>query len=102
VAKEIENAGETGQLGAGAVLSGGGAALNGVVDLAQHVFGVPVRVGIPGTGMIGLTDAVNHPQYATATGLMLLGAEQVAHSTLGIGFGDGVAGRVMAWLREFF
>jgi cell division protein FtsA len=102
VAKEIENAGETGQLGAGAVLSGGGAALNGVVDLAQHVFGVPVRIGIPGTGMIGLTDSVNHPQYATATGLTLLGAEQVAHSTMGMGFGDGVAGRVLAWIREFF
>jgi cell division protein FtsA len=102
VAKEIESAGESGRLGAGAVLTGGGAGLTGAVEVAQHVFGMPVRIGAPGDGLAGLSDSVMLPQYATATGLALLGAERVAEATLGIRLGGGVAGRVMAWIREFF
>jgi cell division protein FtsA len=102
VAREIENAGESGKLGAGAVLTGGGAALTGAVDVAQHVFGMPVRVGIPGDGLAGLADSVRRPQFATATGLVLFGAGVVAEQGLGSSFGEGVAGRVVAWLKEFF
>jgi cell division protein FtsA len=98
VSKAIENAGEAGKLGAGAVLTGGGASLNGAVDVAQHVFGMPVRVGVPGDGLTGLVDAINRPQFSTATGLTLLGAESM---DAGLG-GDGVAGKVLAWIREFF
>ncbi|MEX0907455.1 MAG: cell division protein FtsA, partial [Gemmatimonadota bacterium] len=61
VAKDIENAGESGKLGAGAVLTGGGAGLYGAVEVAQHAFGMPVRVGIPGGGLLGLADSVRRP-----------------------------------------
>lgn len=102
VAKEIDQAGEQGRLGAGAVLTGGGAGLSGAVEVAQHVFGMPVRVGIPGEGLAGLTDSVAQPQFATATGLALMGAERIAETALGLRFGDGVASKVMAWIKEFF
>ncbi len=102
VAKELEHTGESDRLGAGAVLTGGGAGLTGAVNVAQHVFAMPVRVGMAGESLTGLTDSVTRPQYATATGLTLLGAERVAEATLGMRFGDSVARRVMDWVREFF
>lgn len=102
VARELENAGEAGKLGAGAVLTGGGAGLTGAVDVAQHVFGMPARVGVPGDGLAGLADSVRRPQFATATGLVLFGASVALEQGLGGNFGEGMMGRALAWLKEFF
>jgi len=55
------------------VLTGGGSLLPGIEPLAEDVFGLPVRVGLPGT-IGGLTDAMAQPQYATAIGLVIFGA----------------------------
>ena len=49
------------------VLTGGGALLPGIEPIAEEVFGLPVRVGVPPT-VRGLTDAMKQPQYATAIG----------------------------------
>jgi cell division protein FtsA len=102
VAREIENAGEGATLGAGAVLTGGGARLEGAVEVAQHSFGMPVRVGVPGDGLLGLADSVRRPQFATATGLALFAADVVGDGAFGARLSENVAGRVVAWLREFF
>jgi cell division protein FtsA len=101
VAREIESAGEAGRLGAGVVLTGGGAGLTGVAEVARYVFSMPVRIGTAGDGLSGLYDSVTSPQYATATGLARLAAERVAVAS-GIRIGSGFTGRVMAWIREFF
>jgi cell division protein FtsA len=103
VAREIESAGETNRLGAGVVLAGGGASLAGASDVAQHVFGMPVRVGIPGEELMGLTDSVRRPKYATATGLALYGAQHSMESGgFSGGFADSVMAKAIAWLKEFF
>jgi cell division protein FtsA len=104
VAREIEHAGEHGKLGAGAVLTGGGAGLSGAVDVAQHAFGMPVRVGLPEAYLAGLADSVKRPQFATATGLALFGAKHVADSGFAGGFslGQGAVAKAAAWLKEFF
>lgn len=102
VAREIEHTGEHGKLGAGAVLTGGGAGLTGAVEVAQHAFGMPVRVGQPGEGLLGLADSVRRPQFATATGLALFAADTVSDGTFGARLGEGMPGRVLAWLKEFF
>lgn len=102
VAREIETAGESGKLGAGAVLTGGGAALAGATEVAQHAFGMPVRVGIAGEGLGGLADSVKRPQFATATGLALMGADFALESGIGARFGEGIAARMGHWLKEFF
>ncbi|MBW3555228.1 MAG: cell division protein FtsA, partial [Gemmatimonadetes bacterium] len=99
VAAEIERSGEADELGAGVVLTGGGGELTGAVDVAHHVFGVPTRIGTPGTELGGLADAVRKPRFATATGLALFGAE--TRMAGGVG-GAGLVGKVMSWLREFF
>lgn len=102
VAREIENAGEKGNLGAGVVLTGGGASLAGTTEVAQHVFGMPVRVGTPGEELVGLVDSVRRPKFATATGLAMYGAHRGIESGISAGFGEGAVGRLVAWLKEFF
>jgi cell division protein FtsA len=103
VAREVESAGETSRLGAGVVLTGGGAALAGAADVAEHVFGMPVRIGFPGEGLAGLTDSVQGSKFATATGLALYGAEQSLESGgFAGGFAEGAMGRIVSWLKEFF
>ncbi len=101
-AREIEHAGELGKQGAGVVMTGGGAALSGAVDVAQHVFGLPVRVGAPGEGLAGLADSVRKPQFATAAGLVLYGVNRRIETGAVPGFRDNAVGSLIAWLKEFF
>ena len=106
VKREIERAGCDGLLTSGVVLTGGGATLAGLTELADHVFHVPVRLGVP-LHLTGLVDAVASPMYSTAVGLVLHGLRQ--QSSGAARSGDGVRGqigvvrqRMVEWLREFF
>jgi cell division protein FtsA len=57
-------------LAGGVVLTGGGANLQGIEDLAERIFEMPVRRGLP-RQLAGIRDAVEDPRYATAAGLVL-------------------------------
>ncbi|HET9096165.1 MAG TPA: cell division protein FtsA [Candidatus Baltobacteraceae bacterium] len=70
-AKIIENVPRDLVLGE-VVLTGGGAHLRGIEPMAEEVFGLPVRVGLP-SAIAGLTDVLKQPEYATAIGLVLFG-----------------------------
>jgi cell division protein FtsA len=59
-------------LGAGVVLTGGGAHLKGMVRLAERVFGLPCRVGLP-RGVAGLAAVTEGPEYAAAVGMVRYG-----------------------------
>lgn len=72
VQEEIKNAGFDRQLSSGIVITGGGAMLNGIVEVAEQVFNAPVRLGVPG-GFDGLVDDVAQPLYAAAFGLVQYG-----------------------------
>ncbi len=69
---------------AGAVITGGGSLLDGMLELAEETLGMPVRQGLP-LGVRGLTNELSHPVYATAVGLALCGAEEAGfrRSTIG-------------------
>jgi cell division protein FtsA len=56
-------------LGAGLVLTGGSAMLDGVKELAEQVFELPVRIGYP-YAVDGLTEVVSHPKFSTGVGLL--------------------------------
>lgn len=56
----------------GVVLTGGGAQLDGILELAEQIFDAGVRFGLP-RGLGGLVDVVGSPAWATATGLLLYG-----------------------------
>lgn len=91
------------RLGAGIVLTGGGAALPGVLDLAQRVFPMAVRLGVPGEGLSGLANAVGRPRFATAVGLALHGMERFGETGHGATtLTSGMMSKMGAWLKEFF
>lgn len=98
--REVERSGESDQLGAGVVLTGGGAQLAGTLDVAQHAFGTTVRVGTPGDNLYGLVDSIRRPKFATATGLVIYGANLTGRAAAGTG--SGVLGRLAGWVKEFF
>jgi cell division protein FtsA len=103
VQSELERQGLAGRLGAGIVLTGGGADLEGIMELAGQVFAAPVRVGVPTEGLTGLSDSVSRPKFATAAGLALYGADRFHETGVGAStLGSSVISRVVAWLKEFF
>ena len=67
-------------LGAGVVLTGGGSLLQGLVELAEFTFDVPVRRGVP-RNVIGMREAYNSPIFSTAIGTLLFGCEQEFSTT---------------------
>ncbi|MFA6571556.1 MAG: cell division protein FtsA [Bacteroidota bacterium] len=71
---EIRRSGFGGNLGAGIVITGGCSLMSGMEDLAQDVFGMPVKIGIPSRiSYSGLAPEVENPMYSTAVGLALYG-----------------------------
>ncbi|MDX1578158.1 MAG: cell division FtsA domain-containing protein, partial [Gemmatimonadota bacterium] len=84
----------------GIVLTGGTGRLPEITDLARSVFNLPVRIGRPGAGLAGATDAVATPAHATAVGLVQYGATR--HRTGGWGEAGRALARVGGWLRNFF
>ncbi len=70
---EFRRGGLESQIPAGIVLTGGGAHLRGLTELAERVFNLPVRVAAP-RGLAGMSEEVSQPEYATAVGLVLYGA----------------------------
>ena len=63
------------ELRAGLVLTGGGALLDGLVEVAEQALQVTVRIGVP-QGLGGLTDVVAGPEWACAAGLLLYNKQQ--------------------------
>jgi len=64
---------------AGVVLTGGSSKMEGAVELAEEVFHMPVRIGMP-QEIEGLTDMVKDPRFATGVGLILFGKHNQEHS----------------------
>jgi cell division protein FtsA len=105
VRREMEKHNLVQALASGVVLTGGSVAIQGICDLAEQIFDLPVRLGYP-TGISGLVDVVNSPVYATGVGLVLWGARNKGHK-LGVSFNDGsmidkVMGRMKQWFAEAF
>lgn len=106
VRADIERAGFTGHLTSGVVLTGGGAVLHGMTDLAERVFRTPVRIGVP-LHLTGMVDVVASPMYSTGVGLVLHGLRQDTQTGRqadwsGMSPLGRARQRVVSWLREFF
>ena len=80
VNRELKRINRDGQLPAGAILTGGGAKLPGVVELAKKHLRLPVSLGLPGT-VTAVLDRVNEPQFATAVGLVMWANEYLLGSS---------------------
>jgi cell division protein FtsA len=76
VRKELRRSGFEELIAAGIVLTGGSAKMEGAIDLAEEVFHMPVRLGVP-QYVEGLADVVRNPIHATGVGLLLYGRESI-------------------------
>ena len=73
IQEELLRAGLDRLIPAGLVLAGGGSRLHGLVELAERMFAMPVRLSAP-RGLVGMPEGVSQPEYATAVGLLMYGA----------------------------
>jgi len=80
-------------LATGIVLTGGGSLMEGIVELAEKTFGVPVRTGKP-KGLSGLEEMASNPIYSTGVGLILYGWEQMKEGRSGGGL------KTRGWFRK--
>jgi cell division protein FtsA len=90
-------------LSSGVVLTGGSSVMQGMVELGEEIFHMPVRIGLP-MYQGGLAEVVRTPRYATAVGLLLEGVSQVKHGQLSRQTGSvkAVLGRMREWFQRNF
>ena len=99
---ELTRSGFIEQISSGIVLTGGSSLLPGMVELAEEIFHVPVRVGVPNYSG-GLAERVRNPRYATSVGLLIAGLEQRDPATfLGEGGVSALAERMKRWFKDVF
>ena len=103
---ELRRSGFEDVLGSGIVLTGGSAKMEGMVDLAEEIFHMPVRLGVP-QYVGGLKGVVQNPIFATGVGLVLYGAKSRSGSQYGApprsGAGvKGLFGRMKHWFQGNF
>lgn len=103
VQAELRRAGYAELVRAGMVLTGGSARMEGVVELAEEMLHMPVRVGVP-QGVNGLGEVIGNPVHATGVGLLLWGRQLEAGPRPRLDAGKaGIAfERLRSWLRGAF
>jgi cell division protein FtsA len=106
VNREIVKSGFEDLIASGVVITGGSTILEGMPELAEQVFNLPVRRGLP-QRIGGLVDVVNSPAFATGVGLVVYGSKNVgAHEFPTAQSEDNifrkVSRRMKEWFGEFF
>ncbi|MEK6589064.1 MAG: cell division FtsA domain-containing protein, partial [Nitrospinota bacterium] len=105
VKREIHISGYSELIASGIVLTGGSAIMDGITDLAEKIFKLPVRKGFP-KGIGGLVDVVNSPMYATGVGLILFGLKNRQHGKkprlTDKNLFDKIFNRMKCWVDDFF
>ncbi len=100
VQAELRKSGFEEMMAAGVVLTGGSSKMEGVVELAEEIFHMPVRLGVP-QYVSGLSDVVSNPIHATGVGLLLFG-EQHRNSAIGHLIDEGGIKGVLARMKSWF
>lgn len=104
VQAELRRSGFDDLIAAGIVLSGGSAQVEGLTELAEEIFHVPVRIGMP-QAVSGLNEVLRNSAYATGAGLLMFGRQQHMHGehfgSVGPGF-RGMWNRMKTWFSGHF
>jgi cell division protein FtsA len=101
---ELARSGFEDIVAAGMVLTGGSAKMEGAIELAEEVFHMPVRLGIP-QHVNGLVDVVRNPIHATGVGLLLYGVQNMRQRQSETPMSGGVKEvweRMKAWFQGNF
>jgi cell division protein FtsA len=102
VQAELRRSGFEDLIAAGIVLTGGSSKMEGVIELAEEIFHMPVSLGTP-KHVTGLKDIVRNPIYATGVGLLLYGKQREEEMRgRGKGRSSGVVKRLKSWVSENF
>jgi cell division protein FtsA len=104
VQSELRRSGFEDLIPAGVVLTGGTSKMEGVMELAEEIFHMPVRIGVP-QSVSGLTDIVRNPIYSTGVGLLQYGARAMAEGIpgrRGTHSEPGLLARAKAWFQDNF
>ena len=103
VEQELSHSGYKEMVGAGVVLTGGAALIEGCQELAEQIFNHPTRVGYP-LNVCGLKDVVDSPKYATAVGLLRYGAEKESrgHKKFAPAGDSGVFEKILKKMKKWF
>jgi len=104
IQSELRRSGFEDMVAAGIVLTGGTAKMEGVAELAEEIFHMPVRLAKP-FGVSGLTDVVNNPIYSTAVGLLLYAAKQQSNKSKNNPVderNEGIYSRIKDWIKGNF
>ena len=104
IQRELRASGFEELLSSGIVLTGGSAAMQGMVDLGEEVFHMPVRVGVPNYSG-GLSEVVRNPRYSTGVGLLISGLEQMKrdqHVRMQVGSLNQLVERMKKWFTGNF
>jgi cell division protein FtsA len=97
---ELRRSGFEEMIAAGIVLTGGSAKMEGAIELAEEIFHVPVRLGVP-TGVKGLADVITNPIYSTGVGLLLYARENALPGNRGRSLG-GQAKTMLDRMKSWF
>jgi len=97
---ELRRSGFEDLVAAGVVLTGGSSKMEGVVDLAEEVFHMPVRLGLP-RHVTGLVDVVRNPIHATGVGLLLFGYKNQSRGETSM-FAESNVGSVLKRMKNWF
>jgi cell division protein FtsA len=101
---ELQRSGFEDLVAGGIVLTGGCAKMEGLIDLAEEVFHMPVRLGLP-QYVTGLVDVVRNPIHSTGVGLLLFGYRNRTARLREAPSGRGVKGvwdRMRSWFQGNF
>lgn len=104
VQAELRRSGFEEKVAAGMVLTGGSAKMEGLVELAEEILHMPVRIGHP-QQVNGLIDVVRNPVYATGVGLLHFAgknARERSAGTLANGGAEGPWQRMKSWVQRSF
>lgn len=104
IQREVMKSGYQDLLSGGVVITGGSTLLEGMPELAEMVFEMPIKRGVP-AGVGGLKDIVNSPKFATGVGLLKFGARNMIKSKFPIrerNIYEKVRLSMSSWIKDLF
>jgi len=104
VLQELRRSGMEELIASGIVITGGSSMMNGMIELGEEIFHMPVRQGMP-RYVGGLSEVVSNPRYATGVGLVLMGKQEIERQMMGqpdLSSVVGVMKRMKGWFKSNF
>lgn len=101
VQSELRRSGFEDLIAAGIVLTGGSSQVKGLIELAEEIFHMPVRMGLP-QNVTGLTEVVKNPVHSTGVGLLMYGKEHQGAGRSLDADSSGLLAKMKSWFQGNF